>query len=168
MRRATWTLLSAHAQVVEYDGDRLTLSVPTAGLLGTMQNGPHADLLRQALIDVLGVDARVDAVLAAGGEDPPASTPRARPDASPPARPQDVPRSDWSSAPPPARTAPRWSAPDPQAGAPTPDPPSVPVDMPEEDLVSADDAAVDEAADSGRAVVERLLGGTVIEEPDGS
>ncbi len=61
-RRATWTFVSEHAQVMEYDGRRLRLAISTDGLLQTFRRGPHAELVRQALIDVLGVDAQVEGV----------------------------------------------------------------------------------------------------------
>src|SRR5580765_1399467 len=274
LKRTTWTLLSAHAQVHAYDGQRLTLTLPTAGLLTAFSTGPHAELVRQALIDVLGVDARVDGVIAepgsagvarggsaaaptpglpgpgtgaheatgramgsgsrgepGAGADPSglstssapsdgSSRPRGAsgpagaggdpsatasglgwsPDSS--SRTRDTGVGDWATAAPPAATAPSWatadvadlgpgstagstqgadeqtdaartpaSSPSPGGGrhlAAVPDAPATPRapspldDLPDEDLVSDDDEAVDEAAESGRSVVERLLGGTVI------
>ena len=61
-RRATWTFVSEHAQVIDYDGKRLRLAISTDGLLATFRRGPHAELVRQALIDVLGVDAQVEGI----------------------------------------------------------------------------------------------------------
>ncbi len=61
-RRATWTFVSEHAQVIDYDGKRLRLAISTDGLLQTFRRGPHAELVRQALIDVLGVDAQVEGI----------------------------------------------------------------------------------------------------------
>jgi DNA polymerase-3 subunit gamma/tau len=62
MRRSTWTFVSQNAQVADYDGQRVLLSISTLGLAETFRRGAHADYVRQALIDVLGVDARVDGV----------------------------------------------------------------------------------------------------------
>ncbi|WP_277452935.1 DNA polymerase III subunit gamma and tau [Janibacter sp. DB-40] len=62
MRRATWTFLSEHAQVLSYDGQRLVLGIATTGLANAFRNGSHAEVVRQALIDALGVDARVEGV----------------------------------------------------------------------------------------------------------
>ncbi len=62
MRRATWTFLSEHAQVLSYDGQRLVLGIATVGLANAFRNGSHAEVVRQALIDVLGVDTRVEGV----------------------------------------------------------------------------------------------------------
>jgi DNA polymerase-3 subunit gamma/tau len=62
MRRITWTFVSQNAQVIAFDGKTLTLGIATAGLTQTFRAGNHADIVRQALIDELGVDAVVDGV----------------------------------------------------------------------------------------------------------
>jgi len=69
LRRTTWTFVSEHAQVLDYDGQRLVLGIATSGLTQTFRRGAHADYVRQALIDVLGVEAQVHGVPATGGED---------------------------------------------------------------------------------------------------
>ena len=61
-KRVTWTFVAQNAQVVDYDGTRVLLGISTVGLAETFRRGAHADYVRQALIDVLGVDARVDGV----------------------------------------------------------------------------------------------------------
>jgi len=67
LKRTTWTFLSQHAQVQDYDGRRLVLTIATVGLANTFRSGIHAEIVRQALIDVLGVDVRVDAVAGGSG-----------------------------------------------------------------------------------------------------
>lgn len=67
LKRTTWTFLSEHAQISSYDGQRLVLSIGTVGLANTFRNGVHPEIVRQALIDVLGVDARIDAIAAPAG-----------------------------------------------------------------------------------------------------
>jgi DNA polymerase-3 subunit gamma/tau len=62
MRRATWTFVSQNAQVVGFDGKKLTLGIATVGLTNTFRAGNHAEIVRQALIDELGIDAVVDGV----------------------------------------------------------------------------------------------------------
>ena len=62
LKRATWTFLSEHAQVVDYDGERLLLGISTVGLANTFRRGQHAEYVRQALIDVLGLDVLVEGV----------------------------------------------------------------------------------------------------------
>jgi DNA polymerase-3 subunit gamma/tau len=251
MRRTSWTLLSAHAQIADYDGATVTLSVGTPGLLATLSQGPHTEIVRQALIDVLGVDARVvgrvddtgagqaqgfappageapaDPASGGAGPLPPggpttgggpsagptgSAAPSARPASSPGDRLAEIGGAgaaaaggrggwaaggDWSSAPPPASSAPSWAT----EQVPTPSPATgagparfggpaahsgstaeaagpgpagstgtttatavTDAAVPEEDLVSDDDEEVDGAGEAGAAVVERLLGGTVISD----
>ena len=93
MRRGTWTFVSQHAKVMAYDGKTLTLGISTAGLTNAFRAGNHADIVRQALIDELGVDAVVDGVHVAdaGGPAvvaPPAGAVRPAPERRPtPGRP---------------------------------------------------------------------------------
>ena len=65
-RRITWTFVSQHAQVLGYDGEQLLLGIATSGLTQTFRRGAHADYVREALIDVLGVEARVEGIPADG------------------------------------------------------------------------------------------------------
>ena len=46
MRRVTWTFLSQHAQIIDYDGKRLVLGIATVGLVNTFRAGNHAELVR--------------------------------------------------------------------------------------------------------------------------
>ena len=62
LKRSTWTFLSEHAQVVDYDGQRLVLGIATVGLANTFRTGVHAEVVRQALIDALGIDVRVEGI----------------------------------------------------------------------------------------------------------
>ncbi len=61
-RRITWTFVSQHAQVLDYDGEHLVLGIATSGLTQTFRRGAHSDFVREALIDVLGVEARIEGV----------------------------------------------------------------------------------------------------------
>ncbi len=183
MRRGTWTLVSQNAQVSEYDGTRLLLALSTTGLAEAFRRGPHAEYVRQALIDVLGVDARVEGV---PGDVPPPPEPAASPTPAfeaPDTPPQQAapahdvgvapaaPRSDapsWSDAPPPPESAPSWASPLEQAKA------AVAAEAEEEvraiehvvddTAISDDDESIEDATDVGVPVVERILGGTVIHE----
>jgi DNA polymerase-3 subunit gamma/tau len=76
-KRTTWTLLSEHATVLDYDGSRVLLGISTVGIAHTFRAGPHAELVRQAMIDVLGVDARVEGVPTAEAEAPATASPDA-------------------------------------------------------------------------------------------
>ncbi|WP_377640063.1 DNA polymerase III subunit gamma and tau [Oryzobacter terrae] len=132
MRRSTWTFVSQNAQVADYDGRRVLLAISTVGLAETFRRGPHADWVRQALIDVLGVDARVEGVPSdAAGSGVPGS-----PSFSPPARqlpagvptppePDDVDDAPPEQAPAPERTRSEASAPPAQASSGPSAPPSV-------------------------------------------
>ncbi len=181
-KRVTWTFVAQNAQIAEYDGERVVLAISTAGLAETFRRGAHAEYVRQALIDVLGVDARVEgrpgdvtpAVPQAAA--PPAATEPAEPDPGPPApeeprapasgRRPDAP--SWSDAPPAPESAPAWASPLEQAraavaaeGEPTPAAESRVVD---DTAISDDDESIDDLSDVGVPVVERILGGTVIHE----
>lgn len=201
MRRATWTFLSEHAQVLSYDGQRLVLGIATVGLANAFRNGSHAEVVRQALIDSLGVDARVEGVphdtgtMPTGGgaqatttRSAPAGDPQASsgatgavpPDVGVPAPAGGPSGPDWGSAPSSAASAPSWatapsgpsapaaapSAPGPATGAGPP--PFVqeptPRAEPDDSSVSDDDEDIVDAGAAGPAVIERILGGTVIRE----
>ncbi|WP_299446163.1 DNA polymerase III subunit gamma and tau [uncultured Phycicoccus sp.] len=190
-KRVTWTFVSQNAQIAEYDGSRVVLSISTVGLADTFRRGAHAEYVRQALIDVLGVDARVEGV---PGDGPPATPPEQPAPASRPVRdeapPVDAPDDpgpaspdgpvagsgaqppraaapSWSDAPPPG-SAPAWASPLEQARA------AVAQEAEQEQVrvehvvddtaISHDDESIDDLTDVGVPVVERILGGTVISE----
>ncbi|GAB2765956.1 DNA polymerase III subunit gamma and tau [Terrabacter koreensis] len=113
MRRLTWTFVSQNAQVTSFDGRTLTLGIATAGLTQTFRAGNHADIVRQALIDELGVDAVVDGVHVEAAQQapvapPPGSVPAGPPDPDPSAEPaaptaadpagSDASRGSWGEA----------------------------------------------------------------------
>jgi DNA polymerase-3 subunit gamma/tau len=63
MRRFTWILLSQNAQVIGLDGGILTVGFKTAGAKDSFIGGGSEEILRQAAIDVIGVDWRVEAIV---------------------------------------------------------------------------------------------------------
>ncbi len=73
VRRYTWTLLSGNAQVAGLEGSRLTVALANAGARDAFVRSGSDEILRQSLIDVLGVDWRVEAIV-----DPTASARAAR------------------------------------------------------------------------------------------
>ncbi len=246
-KRVTWTFVAQNAQVADYDGQRVLLAISTVGLADTFRRGAHADYVRQALIDVLGVDARVEGVASDDGgsgarpapvaaaptaADPAASagptTRTVRPSADAPDRGADVaatppadapgdsstgPRplagtassgatpvaraaaqstpsaagtepstqtrpgrgsgdggpasesepASWSAAPPPHATAPSWASPE-RPGEGLADQARGSGHAVDDSAISDDDESIDDLADVGVPVVERLLGGTVISE----
>ncbi|QKE83563.1 DNA polymerase III subunit gamma and tau [Arthrobacter sp. NEB 688] len=196
-KRVTWTFVSQNAQVVEYDGVRVMLAISTSGLAETFRRGAHAEYVRQALIDVLGVDAKVEGrpgdVQVPQTPEPADVPPPPDPgpsghDAPPPPEPTrdrgpspaemgvtagPGPRGDapsWSDAPPPPESAPSWASPLEQAKA------AVAAESEQEVVaqqhvvddtaISEDDESIDDLSDVGVPVVERILGGTVIQEQD--
>jgi len=221
LKRPTWTLLSEHAQVLDYDGQRLLLGISTVGLANTFRRGPHAELVRQALIDVLGVDAKVEgiptpdaAASAPTGEPHPSVTPDNGPgasDAGPGPREADATRraaprpgqgggapapesgdAGWAGAAAAPGSGPSWAGaaddsttrsggPATESAAPG-DPArsrlerareEVAADGPartperrvaDDSAASADDEDVEALGEVGRPVIERILGGTVIDE----
>jgi DNA polymerase III subunit gamma/tau len=189
-RRSTWTFVSEHAQVLDYDGRRLQLGISTEGLLATFRRGPHAELVRQALIDVLGVDAQVDGVrlgpgapAGAGAQqsaaqgDRGAGSSEAAPDVevSPGDRAAAAARS-WDEPPPEVSAEPEAAPePEPSPAEAQPEPPreraarsakaAAKAEPDEPDEPQRDDPDVDGSGLVGQPVVEQLLGGRVITEP---
>ncbi|HEU4331384.1 MAG TPA: DNA polymerase III subunit gamma and tau [Lapillicoccus sp.] len=98
MRRVTWTFLSQHAQVVDFDGQRLVLGIATVGLANTFRAGNHAELVRQALIDEIGVDVPVEGVpMPEAGASAPTAAPPPPPVRAPEPEPRPEPSSDpWT------------------------------------------------------------------------
>ena len=215
-KRVTWTLVSDHAHVHSYDGRRLEVGIAPPPLLMRFRQGPHAELIRQALIDVLGVDARVEGVPAS--EDRPAAEARGGPrpggapagpaaqgQAPPPAgghqglavsggdpglsaAARHTPESSdgWASAPSAPGSAPSWAS-DPAPAAPefsdAEAPPQVShlkralaaveaegpaatteARVADDSAASDDDEDIEGLGEVGRPVIERILGGRVIDE----
>ena len=61
-RRVSWLVLFEKADIVGVDDSVMTLAFPNVGDPKGFFAGGHAEVLRQALIDVLGVDWQVEAV----------------------------------------------------------------------------------------------------------
>ncbi|MFF0509272.1 DNA polymerase III subunit gamma and tau [Streptomyces sp. NPDC004250] len=189
-RRFTWILLSQNAQVTGFDGTSLQIGFVNAGARDNFVSSGSEDVLRQALAEQFNVQWKIDAVVdPSGGSAPPppagpsgghggggggfggggggfgggsggggggfgAGAPAPRPSAPAPAAPPpaapapDSGRSSASSATP----APRPPAPEPRQVS------------PEDDIPEEDDPDLDESALSGRDLLVRELGATVVEE----
>ena len=63
LRRYTWTLLSHNAQVAALDDGRITLAMVNAGARDSFLRGGSDEIVREALVRVLGVDWKVDAIV---------------------------------------------------------------------------------------------------------
>ena len=62
-KRVTWMLLMEQVQVASVDDRVLVLAFGNEGKRRNFSSSGHDEIVRQALIDVLGLDRRVDAVL---------------------------------------------------------------------------------------------------------
>jgi DNA polymerase-3 subunit gamma/tau len=180
IRRSTWTFLSANTQVLDYDGTRLLLGMKTEGLVDTLQRGHHRELVRQALSEVLGVDAVVEGI----------ATVQSSP--APPAAASSASVAPKPGAPAAAAPA-RATSPDVRQAPAAPtrfdvgvEPPSTPMQraraaiareagtlsgsaspsVADDSMVSADDEDIEQAGSVGQPVIARVLGGTVIGELD--
>ncbi|MFJ4939730.1 DNA polymerase III subunit gamma and tau [Streptomyces pseudovenezuelae] len=184
-RRFTWILLSQNAHVAGFDGTTLQLGFVNAGARDNFASSGSEDVLRQALSEQFSVQWKVEAVIdpSGGGAAPPASggfnsgggggggyggggsagggygtgntggygAPASQ--APPAPRPTPAPAARPASEPAPA------PAPAPQRSAPEPPPVSIEDDIPEDD-----DPDLNESALSGRELIVRELGATVVEE----
>jgi DNA polymerase-3 subunit gamma/tau len=96
-RRVTWIHLTQNSQVVGIEGNTLTLGFANAGARDSFVSGGSDEILRQAAIDVVGVDWQVDAIVDPGAKADPATAPAPRqqqpaaPSADPQAPPADPP-----------------------------------------------------------------------------
>ncbi len=99
-RRYTWILLSQNAQVAAVDDATLTVALVNAGARNSFSSGGSEEILRQAAIDVIGHDWRIEAIVdpsaQPGAEAPITVTRPAVRDAAPAGGP---PRSDRAPAP---------------------------------------------------------------------
>jgi DNA polymerase-3 subunit gamma/tau len=68
MKRVTWALVSDSARVEDHRGGVLTLQFKTPGLAQTFSGGNHAGFVAEALIQVTGIEARVQAAGVTGGD----------------------------------------------------------------------------------------------------
>jgi DNA polymerase-3 subunit gamma/tau len=165
-RRVAWMHLTQNSQVVGVDGATLTLGFANAGARDSFVNGGCDEILRQAAIDIAGVDWKVETIVdpgAAGGAQgaaPPASPP-SPPPPEPPAdedEPATVPSPapDASAA---AREAIRTTRPSgPSEPATDDDPAASDADA------HPDDPDADTSGLAGAELLQRELGAEVIEE----
>ena len=169
-RRYTWILLSQNAQIAAVDDKSLTIALVNAGARNSFSSGGSEEILRQAAIDVIGHDWRIEAIVdpsAQPGAEPPLQVNRAA-----------VPEQPVAPAPEPAAVAPEPEAParrpvDPESIAtargaiqdtrPAGDPRQGPPAVSDED-VDRDDPDADDHTIGGAQLLERELGASIIEE----
>jgi len=170
-RRYTWILLSQNAQIVAVDDKTLTVGLVNAGARNSFVSGGSDEILRQAAIDVVGHDWRVEAIVdpsAQPGTEPQTRTTR------PAVRPEREDGPEPAASPPePQPTAPPAPKADPAAVASArgairetrvagPPPVRPPADSDEH--VDPDDPDADDTGLDGAQLLARELGARVIEE----
>ena len=185
-RRLAWMVLSQHAHVVDVDGVRLTVGFANAGARDSFVNGGCDEILRQAAIDVVGMDWRVESIVDPSGAaaeapvvrqaatDSAPSAPAATPPGPPGAPAQEAPDGPPSwvtgdaappsapAAPPPVSAAPAREALE-AARAGGPAEPAAPVRSADDD-VDPDDPDADSAAIDTESLLSQTLGAKLIEE----
>jgi DNA polymerase-3 subunit gamma/tau len=76
-RRLTWSLLSASAQILGLDDKAITIGIANAGARDSFIRSESEEILRQAFIDITGLDRKIEA-LVDPSIDPTSSTPASR------------------------------------------------------------------------------------------
>lgn len=183
-RRYTWILLSQNAQVAAVDDKTLTIALVNAGARSSFVSGGSDEILRQAAIDVIGQDWRIEAIV----------DPSAQPGADPAGEPRVVRPAVTEQ---PAQAAqPTQTPPPPQSPQPPAEPSAEPAQQPRvqvhpdvianareaiqttraagaasqarpavsDDDVDRDDPDADDGGLAGAELLERELGAKVIEE----
>jgi DNA polymerase-3 subunit gamma/tau len=62
-RRLTWSLLSASAQILGVDDTNITIGIVNAGARDSFVRSESDEILRQAFIEVIGLDRKIDCVV---------------------------------------------------------------------------------------------------------
>jgi DNA polymerase-3 subunit gamma/tau len=75
-RRLTWSLLSASAQIVAVDEKLITIGIVNAGARDSFVRSESDEILRQAFIEIVGIDRKIEVVVDASIDT--TSTPEAR------------------------------------------------------------------------------------------
>jgi DNA polymerase-3 subunit gamma/tau len=167
--KVAWIVLMEGVEVASLDGNVLTLAFANEGKRRGFTTGGKEVVLREALKEILGVDWRIDAVLdngsgQGGRPSPPPSDPGGwgGAAAAPAPREPREPRQHREQ-----RQAPEPRTPPPTASASgIVPPPAGPLDEADEVDPEGDADAGTEAALTGMALIEQVLGGKVIQEID--
>jgi DNA polymerase-3 subunit gamma/tau len=169
-RRYTWILLSQNGQVAAVDDKTMTVALVNAGARNSFTSGGSEEILRQAAIDVIGHDWRIEAIVdpsAQPGAEPPLTVTRPAV-AEQPDRPE---RPTQPADPEPEAAARRPVDPESIATArgaiqdtrPAGDPRQGPPDDSDEHA-HRDDRDADDDSLGGAELLERELGASIIEE----
>jgi DNA polymerase-3 subunit gamma/tau len=162
-RRYAWILLSQNAHVKDVHDAIITIGLVNAGARDSFVRSGADEILRQALIDELGVDWRVEAIIDAG-------TDNGTSDPAPPIRPgSDRVQSEAAAQAPEGGSAPRTAEAEAAKAAVRPTRTGSDADeQPPSDEavaeVSDDDDVIDDGSVSSQDLLARELGAQVIEE----
>ena len=186
--RVAWMMLQT-VTVAGFDGTTLTLAFEQAGAREGFRNSGRDEVVRQSVMDVFGLDWRIDCVVAGDGSAAPARRAQAQPQ-TPPSQPQgrqqpqthqQAPQQPQATRPPepapgawpsagasPARpqgSAPPAAEPAPrQTERPTPPPPPGFDDVPDDQGRYDDEDLADDGGMSTHELLARELGATIIDE----
>jgi DNA polymerase-3 subunit gamma/tau len=75
-RRLTWSLLSASAQIIAVDDKLITIGIVNAGARDSFVRSESDEILRQAVIEIVGIDRKIEVVVDSSIDT--TSTPEAR------------------------------------------------------------------------------------------
>lgn len=83
IKRSSWALVGANAQVAQFDGQQLILAFSTEGLASAFSRADHGENLRQAIHKTIGIDCQITSVVgnSSGSSEP---NPKAPADPAPP------------------------------------------------------------------------------------
>ncbi len=150
-RRFTWILLSQNAQIVEVRDGTLTLGLSNTGAKDSFGRGGSPDVLREAILEVLGLALHIEPIVDASADPAPTAPTRAAP--LPPASPASPPRSPAAEA---ARANLRPTRS--QASAPEAGPEAEP---------TRDDEVVEETANTDELMMKHLGAELIAEDDNG-
>jgi DNA polymerase III subunit gamma/tau len=158
-RRVAWMHLTQNSQVIGVEGNTLVLGFNNAGARDSFVNGGCDEILRQAAIDVVGADWKIDAIVDPGARPTPASPSPTTPPPPPPSPEPPPSQKADSPAEPSASAAARGAISQTRSGEPAEDPRA---------RADADAHPDDPDADGGdldtTELLQRELGAQVIEE----
>ncbi|HTW14660.1 MAG TPA: DNA polymerase III subunit gamma and tau [Nocardioides sp.] len=190
-RRVAWMILTQNCQVVSIEGRVLTIGFSNAGARDSFVAGGCDEVFRQAAIDVVGADWKIDTIVdpgtqpGSGGAPATPHPPAGQPEPAAPAAPVDHAAAPPADAAPPAPDAPPdWAAPEPAPERPGPDaialareavqqtrPAGVETPRPEDTTgadadahAHRDDLDADDGELGGAELLARELGARIVEE----
>ena len=169
-RRFTWILLSQNARVAELRNNTLLLAMSNAGARDSFGRGGSEDVLREAIVVVLGADFTIETMVDPGGSGgvPPGLTPAPGAGSPAPARTPSAPEPLPAPASPPSPSEARARDQARQGIRPTRGDRGPAEASPDERdaLASRDDTDLDESATSHRELLTRHLGAEIIAEDE--